>query len=37
MVIDSGRGVILAQAIYGGLYSDMAGGAFLRGIIWRIL
>ena len=29
-----GRGVILAHAIYGGIYSDMAGGAG-RGIIWR--
>ena len=28
------RGVILAHAIYGGIYSDMAGGAG-RGIIWR--
>lgn len=27
-------GVIQAHAIYGGIYSDMAGGAG-RGIIWR--
>ena len=33
-MIDSGGGVILAHAIYGGIYSDMAGGAG-RGIIWR--
>lgn len=29
-----GGGVILAGRIYGGIYSDMAGGAG-RGIIWR--
>lgn len=35
IVIDrAGGGRLLAGRIYGGIYSDMAGGAG-RGIIWR--
>ena len=31
VVYRGGRGVILAHAIYGGIYSDMAGGGFFSG------